>query len=161
MRPSVRAAIVAAAALALAACSGGTTAAGPPVAETSVSSPSVSSPSASDGTASQAAQGPGRYVDYATYRADPSAYAGGRVVLVFHASWCPNCRLTDENLTADPASIPADLTVVKVDFDTETDLRTTYGVTQQHTFVAVGPAGSERATWTGTYTGAEIAQKAA
>ncbi|MBI4939457.1 MAG: thioredoxin family protein [Actinobacteria bacterium] len=106
------------------------------------------------------ATGPGGYVDYATYQKDPSAYADGRVVLFFHASWCPNCRLTDKNLTEDPASIPADLTVVKVDFDTETALRAKYGITQQHTFVAVGPDGAERAKWTGTHSAAEISRRA-
>lgn len=167
MTSRVRVAIAAAAVLTVAACGGGGTASGtsagaaPSVAQPSVAQPSVASPSEGGGTASEVTQGPGRYVDYATYQADPSAYVGGRVVLFFHASWCPNCRRTDENLTADAASIPAGLTVVKVDFDTETDLRKTYGVTQQHTFVAVGPDGSERATWTGTYTAAEIAQKAA
>lgn len=102
----------------------------------------------------------GRFVDLATYRADPAAYSSGRVVLFFHATWCPNCRLTEKNLTQDPGSIPADLTIVKVDFDTETDLRKQYGITQQHTFVAVGPDGTEKATWTGTYTAAEISGKA-
>ena len=46
--------------------------------------------------------------------------------------------------------------MVKVDFDTVTDLRREYGVTQQHTFVQVGADGEELAKWTGSRSGAEI-----
>ncbi|WP_130014542.1 thioredoxin family protein [Serinicoccus sediminis] len=96
------------------------------------------------------------YVDYATYAADPAAYAhdGAPVVLFFHADWCPDCRATDESLTT--AGLPEGLTVVKVDFDEMTDLRQAYGVTQQHTFVQVDADGEEIATWTGATTGEDI-----
>jgi thioredoxin 1 len=149
--------------LALTACGGADAAAPAPAAVTTQASqpaqPSQPAAQASQPTA-DAPAGAGSYVDYATYRKDPAAYADGRVVLFFHASWCPNCRLTEKNLTEDPASIPADLTVVKVDFDSETDLRAKYGITQQHTFVAVGPDGAERAKWTGTHSAAEISKQA-
>lgn len=143
--------------LALTACGGADAAAPAPAAVTTPASQTAaqaSQPAAADPA------GAGSYVDYTTYKKNPAAYADGRVVLFFHASWCPNCRLTEKNLTEDPASIPADLTVVKVDFDTETDLRAKYGITQQHTFVAVGPDGAERAKWTGTHSAAEISKRA-
>ncbi len=56
----------------------------------------------------------GAYVDWSTYAADPARFAQGEVVLFFHADWCPKCRETDSNLTADPASLPDGLTVVKL-----------------------------------------------
>ncbi|GAA4878555.1 thioredoxin family protein [Serinicoccus chungangensis] len=90
------------------------------------------------------------YVDHDTY----AAYDGGPVVLFFHADWCPDCRATDESLTT--AGLPEGLTVVKVDFDERTDLRRTYGVHQQHTFVQVDADGEGIATWTGATTGEEI-----
>ncbi len=52
--------------------------------------------------------------------------------------------------------MPDGLTVVKVDYDTETDLRQQYGVTQQHTFVQVDESGAELAKWTGSADGAAI-----
>ncbi|WP_238335804.1 thioredoxin family protein [Serinicoccus kebangsaanensis] len=96
------------------------------------------------------------YVDHGAYAADPAAYHqdGQPVVLFFHADWCPDCRATDESLTTD--GVPEGLTVVKVDYDTMTDLRQTYGVTQQHTFVQVDAEGAELGTWTGVTTGEEI-----
>ena len=60
-------------------------------------------------------------------------------------------------MTAD--GVPAGLTVVKVDYDTATDLRKTYGITQQHTFVQIGPDGAQLAKWTGTKTGEAIKAK--
>ena len=55
--------------------------------------------------------------------------------------------------------VPAGLTVVKVDFDSATDLRRKHGVTQQHTFVQVGPDGEQLEKWTGSRSGAEIKAK--
>lgn len=104
--------------------------------------------------------GAGRYVDYERYAADPSAYASGRVVLFFHATWCHDCQTTDDNLRSDPASLPGDLTVVQVDYDHSTDLKKEYGVTQQWTFVSIDDDGTKLKAFTGTYTGTEIADKA-
>jgi thiol-disulfide isomerase/thioredoxin len=120
----------------------------------SAKSGTAKSGSAKSGTAKSG------YVLYARYRADPAGYADGRVVLFFHAKWCPDCRRTEDNLTSDPASIPKDLTVVQVDFDTQDALRSRYGVTQQWTFVSVDSEGAELKKWTGTDTGAEIAAQA-
>lgn len=99
----------------------------------------------------------GAYLTRAEYQSRMAARAGSKVVYFFHASWCPTCRSADEALEAE--GVPAGLTVVKVDFDSEADLRTKYGVTTQHTFVQVDPDGAELATWTGSRDGAEILAK--
>ncbi|MEO7423246.1 MAG: thioredoxin family protein, partial [Ornithinibacter sp.] len=82
---------------------------------------------------------------------------GTKVVYYFHADWCPSCRATEASIDAE--GLPAGLTLVKVDFDTDTDLRKQYGITQQHTFVQVDPGGTELAKWTGTISGADIEAK--
>jgi hypothetical protein len=64
-----------------------------------------------------------------------------------------------ESLDAD--GVPAGLTVVSVDYDAATDLRKQYGVTVQHTFVQVDPAGNEVAKFTGAPTGEAIASQTA
>ena len=96
----------------------------------------------------------GAYLTRAEYQSQMAERAGTKVVYFFHASWCPTCRATEKAIEED--GIPAGLTVVKVDFDSETDLRKTYGITQQHTFVQVDEDGDELATWTGSITGADI-----
>ncbi len=168
------AALSATALLLLAACGNGgtTTAADPAAAPASSAAPSSSDPSPSadetgdkktkkDKKEKQAepAVAPGRYVDWADYDADRAAYADSDVVLFFHAPWCPSCRATEASIDAD--GVPDGLTLVKVDFDSATDLRQQYGVTYQHTYVHVDPDGTALKKWTGSETGADIAAEVA
>lgn len=74
-------------------------------------------------------------------------------VLFFHATWCPSCKATEESLNKEA---PEGFTVVKVDFDSETDLRKKYGITQQHTFVSVNEAGEKQKVWSGSVTADDI-----
>ncbi|MBI3687518.1 MAG: thioredoxin family protein [Actinobacteria bacterium] len=146
----------------LAACGGGSgptagaRAAGAPATPTSGTAAATPTAGAAPSHPATAA---GSYIDYPTFAAHKAGYAGGRVVLFFNATWCPSCQETDHNLTTDPAAIPAGLTIVKVDYDTATDLRRQYGVTQQHTFVAIGSDGAKLKAWTGTLTAADIAAR--
>lgn len=98
----------------------------------------------------------GAYITYDTYRKNPAA-ATGRVVLFFHAGWCPTCQEAERNLTSSP--VPGGLTVVKVDFDHSSNLRQRYGVTVQHTFVQVDPSGAQLAKWSGSSDAAAILGK--
>ena len=127
-------------------------------------SPAASSTAAGTSTAAATSTGSaatapadGAYLPKAEYQDQMASRAGTKVVYFFHASWCPTCRATEAAIARD--GIPAGLTVVKVDFDTETDLRKEYGVTTQHTFVQVGPDGGELAKWTGSVSGADIEDK--
>ena len=162
MRPSPAAPLAATAVVALLALSAcGTTS------ETSVSPRASSAPvvtaapsaAASGGSAapSGAAVPAGAYLTRAEYTEQAASRAGTKVVYFFHAPWCPTCRATEKAIARD--GIPAGLTVVKVDFDSEDDLRRQYGVTTQHTFVQVDPSGAEVAKWTGSEGGAEILAK--
>jgi len=167
MRSTVLRAAVGAAAIALAVAGCGSSTTGGTAAPASASAPASSSaapepsaPASSPAVVeSPSAQTRDGLVSYADYSADPAAFSAGPVVLFFHADWCPKCRETKENLTADPASLPDGLTVVEVDFDTETGLRQKYGVTVQHTFVQVDAGGEKLSVWTGTFTGQDIASK--
>ncbi|WP_052193841.1 thioredoxin family protein [Microbacterium sp. ZOR0019] len=100
----------------------------------------------------------GAYLSLEDYEKQVTERADTAVVLFFHADWCPSCRATDESLTT--AGVPAGLTVVKIDYDTATDLKREYGVTQQHTFIQVDRAGSQLAKWTGSVTGEDIKAQA-
>jgi thioredoxin 1 len=96
----------------------------------------------------------GAYVTETQYRDDPSAFQDGNTVLFFHAGWCPDCQATDKSIQE--TGVPKDINIVKVDFDSANDLRKKYGVTQQHTFVLIGPDGEEIKKWTGTFTADDI-----
>lgn len=81
---------------------------------------------------------PGAYVDY---DAESFAKTTGRRVLFFHAPWCPQCRELEQSIKE--GKIPAEVTIFKVDYDTNYDLRTKYGVTMQTTLVEVGTNGDK------------------
>lgn len=85
---------------------------------------------------------------------------GRKTVYFFAASWCPTCKATYEDIRKNAASIPADLRIVFVNYDTEKDLKMKYGVTYQHTFVVSDDMGKAVKVWSGTATVAEIVAKA-
>ncbi len=75
------------------------------------------------------------------------ASANGDVVLFFRAMWCPSCRALDADLNANLKNIPANLTILHVDYDNSTDLKRKYGVTIQHTIVQVDKDGTLIKKW--------------
>ena len=88
-----------------------------------------------------------RYVPYAQPSYD--AASPKKRVLYFHATWCPICKVIDEELTEKSDQIPSGVVVFKTDYDTEKDLKTRYGVTYQHTFVQVDAEGKKVTAWSG------------
>ena len=87
---------------------------------------------------------------YETYSADKIARAEtGDVVLFFNASWCPSCRGLDTNIEKNIKSIPAGVSILKVDYDTNPELKKKYGVTYQHTLVQVDKNGNMIKKWSG------------
>jgi len=85
----------------------------------------------------------GTYTDY------NSSLVGATdaTVIAFFASWCPSCVAADKGITA--GTVPEGLTILKADFDSETELRKQYWVTSQHTFVQVDADGNEIKKWVG------------
>jgi len=90
-----------------------------------------------DAAAGDSATSAGTYVDYSD---TAIASAQGRTFLFFHASWCPICRTLDSDILA--SGVPAGVTIIKVDYDSNQALRQQYGVTQQTTIVEVDTAGN-------------------
>lgn len=102
----------------------------------------------------QPATGDGEIVatagSYQVYSAEKIALAAtGKVVLFFHASWCPTCRALNTDIEANTTSIPAGVTILKTDYDQETELKKQYGVTTQHTLVQVDQEGTLIKKWSG------------
>jgi thioredoxin-like negative regulator of GroEL len=100
----------------------------------------------------------GAYITLADFQASQETYSESKVVLFFTATWCSTCKEARSNLESDLSAIPSDLTIVLVDFDSETDLKRQYGITVQHTFVQIDTDGSELAKWSGSLTAQEIVE---
>ena len=97
---------------------------------------------------------------YESYAPEKLANAEtGRVVLFFHASWCPTCRALNSDIEASKSEIPGDVTILKTDYDTETELKKKYGVTTQHTLVQVDKDGNMLTKWSGGSTLESIISK--
>jgi len=71
----------------------------------------------------------------------------GIAVLFFHASWCPSCRAAEADFRAHMDQIPENVTILMVDYDTETDLKAKYGIVLQDTFVQINALGKAVAKW--------------
>jgi thiol-disulfide isomerase/thioredoxin len=94
---------------------------------------------------------------YMDYDASKLAFAEkGKVVLFFKADWCPSCKALDADITKNLSQIPADVLILKVNYDTATDLKKKYGVLGQHTLVSVDKDGDAKATWRGSATLPEL-----
>lgn len=88
---------------------------------------------------------------YVAYSADMIAMATtGDVVLFFHASWCPSCRALNSDIEKNVSAIPTGVTILKTDYDKETELKKKYGVTIQHTLVQVDKDGNMIKKWSGS-----------
>ena len=90
---------------------------------------------------------------YETYSPEKIAWAkDGKVILFFRASWCPTCKAVDVDIRKNLSSLPKNVTILDVNYDTETALKQKYGVTYQHTFVQVDASGGQITKWSGSPT---------
>lgn len=118
---------------------------------------STESPDQTETTSDNPQDSPGLYTDY-----DESLLANaenGKVVLFFHAAWCPTCIALDNNIKNSADDIQSNLTILKVDYDSATELKKKYGVTYQHTMVQVDANGEQIAKWSGGNTLGSIETK--
>ncbi|MCR4281250.1 MAG: thioredoxin family protein [Candidatus Kaiserbacteria bacterium] len=85
---------------------------------------------------------------YEAYSPEKVANAGdSKVLLFFHAEWCPLCRPLDADIKTNLSGIPSGVIILKVNYDTEIALRQKYGVTYQHTIVEVDSKGALIKKW--------------
>ena len=89
----------------------------------------------------------GTYKDYSPTLAESEAKAGNKVVLFFHAPWCPFCKTADTAFKTNLDKIPKGVTVLKTDYDSNLELRKKYAVTYQHTFVQIDASGNQVTKW--------------
>jgi thiol-disulfide isomerase/thioredoxin len=87
-------------------------------------------------SASNAPSHPGAYVNYSP---GIIASTSGTKLLFFHAPWCPQCQALEKDIQS--TALPDNLTIIKVDYDTQNDLRVKYGVTLQTTIVKISNNG--------------------
>jgi thioredoxin 1 len=90
-----------------------------------------------------------QYFTFSQDKLNESLSEGKTVVLYFHAPWCTSCSTFDKELTDQPTDLPPEVIVLKIDFDSATELRNTYHVIYQHTLVLLNPDGTTKEMWIG------------
>jgi thiol-disulfide isomerase/thioredoxin len=103
---------------------------------------SASGQDANTAAAGSAAKQPGQFVDYSPELVDSTP---GEKLLFFHAPWCSQCVALEEDIEAN--GVPDGVTIFKVDYDSNQDLRQEYGVTIQTTIVKVDDNGEKVETY--------------
>lgn len=89
------------------------------------------------------------YVPYSTV-ALTAAQERGHVLLFFAATtWCQTCSALEKEIVARSREIPADVTILKVDYDNDTALNRQYAVASQHTLVLLDQNSKELKRWVG------------
>jgi thiol-disulfide isomerase/thioredoxin len=91
---------------------------------------------------SEATSGLG-YVEYSEQALADAA--NSKRLVFFHAPWCSTCNFFEGQI--EEKGVPADVTILKVDFDNDTDTKKKYGVTVQSTFVLLNDNGEVERTW--------------
>ena len=89
---------------------------------------------------------------YKVYSADAlkaELEAQKNVLLFFHADWCPTCRAAERDILSNNHQLPENLSILKVDFDTQKDLKAQHNIVSQHTFVLLDANGDEVTKWGG------------
>lgn len=89
------------------------------------------------------------YLDYSPEVLSQSLASDGQTLLFFHAGWCPTCRSAENEILDNPEELPADLSIIKIDYDSEDELKEQYDIATQHTFILVNSDGSEAKRWVG------------
>ena len=74
----------------------------------------------------------------------------GRSVLFFAAtSWCVTCIALDKEIKERRNSLPSDITILKVDYDHNKEMKRKWGVIIQHTLIVLDKNGQEVKRWVG------------
>lgn len=83
------------------------------------------------------------YVDYTEQSLVESA--DSKKIVFFHAPWCSVCNFFEGEIEKE--GVPVGVTILKVDYDSETDLKQQYGVSIQSTFVLLNKDGEVVRKW--------------
>lgn len=91
-----------------------------------------------------------QYLDYSDQNLK-TAEKFGKTVLFFAATtWCSNCAALDADIKKRVSELPSNVTILKVDYDSDRETKAKYGITMQTTLVLLDGNGKEMKRWTGS-----------
>ena len=78
---------------------------------------------------------PGTYAQGDQSTIDTLTNEAKKVILFFYANRCPTCQALDKDIQLNANKIPTDVAIVKVDYDTQEQLKLKYDIKSQNTIV--------------------------
>ncbi|MEO3998752.1 thioredoxin family protein [Mesorhizobium sp. CAU 1732] len=105
--------------------------------------------SASANASGESVRPPADAVNFESIEQLKALAAKGPAILYFHAEWCPTCKAAMVNFRGRWGEVQPGITLVIADYDREIELKTTYGVTYQNSYVQVGSDGEKLQIWNG------------
>lgn len=90
------------------------------------------------------------YLDYSQQNLAQAKKHGNTLLFFAATTWCSNCRAIEEEIIKRNSEIPQGLTILKVDYDRDSSMKTKYGVTLQTTLILLDEDGNEIKRWIGT-----------
>lgn len=100
-------------------------------------------------TFSQEEQIAPHYVEYSDTTLDKAKQNGNAVLFFAATTWCTTCSALDKELKDRSTSLPVGVTVLKIDYDNDREMKTKYSVTTQHTMIQLDRGGQEVKRWIG------------
>lgn len=91
----------------------------------------------------------GSYAHYSEQNKQTAASRGNTLLFFAATKWCQSCSLLDQEIKTRIKDIPPKLTILKVDFDSDTEMNDRYQVTSQHTLILVDQENNELLRWVG------------
>lgn len=91
-----------------------------------------------------------KYMDYSPERI--SLAESGQVLLLFTADWCVSCKQLDIDILNNISTIPDEILILKVNYESDTQTKDKYRVDTPHTIILVDNQGNELKRWIGSLT---------
>lgn len=89
------------------------------------------------------------YIDYSEQNLE-LAKRNGRPVLFFAATlWCQTCQALEKEIKEEGNLLPSDVTILKVDYDRDSEMKRKWRATSQHTLIVLDNNGNEKKRWIG------------
>jgi len=90
-----------------------------------------------------------QYVNYSESNLAQSQTRGQSVLFFAATAWCQSCSKLEKEIKENASKIPANMTILKVDYDNDKAMNKKYDVVVQHTLVLLDESGKELKRWVG------------
>ena len=89
------------------------------------------------------------YLDYSESNLKLAQQKEATVLFFAATDWCQTCAALDEEIISRIQDVPEEMTILKVDYDNDKQMRNNYKVTAQHTLIVLDSEGNEVKRWLG------------